>query len=75
MNPMQYIRKHVFRVTQSEMAEIADAGQASVSRWENGSGSPDRDEMERIRMEAFHRGLEWDDRLFFEAPSAEEAAQ
>ena len=72
MNPMQHIRKHVFGVSQSEMAQIAAVGQATVSRWETGAGSPSRNELEKIRAEATRRGLSWDDSWFFEAPEAAE---
>lgn len=73
MNPMLHIRKNVFSVTQAEMAQIAGAGQAAVSRWENDATAPTRVQMERIRSEAMVRGLDWDDGWFFDAPV--EAAQ
>ena len=68
MNPMLHIRKHVFGVPQTEMAEIAAVSQGTVSKWESGSLAPDRNELERIRSEAARRGLSWDDSWFFEAP-------
>jgi transcriptional regulator with XRE-family HTH domain len=73
MNPMFHIRKQVFGLSQTEMAEIAAVSQGTVSKWENGSLTPDRNEMERIRTEALRRGLSWDDSWFFEAPA--EAAE
>lgn len=69
MNPMLHIRKNVFGVPQTEMAEIAAVSQGTVSKWENGSLAPDRNELERIRAEAAARGLTWDDSWFFEAPT------
>ena len=73
MNPMFHIRKNVFAVTQAEMARIAAAGQAAVSRWENGVTFPTAVQLERIRVEARRRGLDWDDSWFFETPAAEAA--
>jgi DNA-binding transcriptional regulator YiaG len=72
MNPMLHIRKNVFGVPQTEMAEIAAVSQGTVSKWENGALVPDRDELDRIRSEAMRRNLEWDDRWFFEVPEAAE---
>jgi predicted transcriptional regulator len=71
MTPLENIRKNLFRVSQSAFGEIAGTTQASVSRWENGELEPGHTEMARIRSEAAERGIEWDDRLFFEAPSNE----
>ena len=73
MNPMLHIRTVVFKITQAEMAQIAGAGQAAVSRWENNATFPTRAQLERIRSEAMTRGLDWDDSWFFEIPA--EAAQ
>jgi transcriptional regulator with XRE-family HTH domain len=70
MNALRHIRKHVFQCTQTEFASLAGVGQASVSRWENGV-EPSRDEMAAIRQAAVDRGLEWDDRWFFESPPSE----
>lgn len=69
MNPMLHIRTVVFGVTQAQMAEIAGAGQAAVSRWENDATAPTRTQLERIRSEAMARGLDWDDSWFFETPA------
>ncbi len=67
MGPMIRIRKEVFKVSQSAMAQIAGVSQPTVSNWETGSaGEPDRESMRRIRAEAVRRGLEWDDAWFFE---------
>lgn len=73
MNAVRHIRKNVFRVTQSEFADLAGVGQASVSRWESGV-APSLDEMQSIRLAAAERGIEWEDSLFFEAPASEAAA-
>lgn len=74
MNTMRHIRTSVFRVTQAEFGRLAGVGQATVSRWEGGV-APSLEEMQAIRKAAFERGIDWDDRLFFEAPeNSEEAA-
>jgi transcriptional regulator with XRE-family HTH domain len=73
MNPLLHIRKNVFAVPQTEMAEIAAVSQGTVSKWENGALAPDRNELERIRSEAARRGLTWDDSWFFETPLQEGA--
>jgi transcriptional regulator with XRE-family HTH domain len=67
MNALRDIRKRVFQCTQTEFASLAGVGQASVSRWENGV-APSLEEMAAIRRAAADRGLEWDDRWFFESP-------
>jgi len=67
MNALRHIRKHVFGLTQTEFASLAHVGQASVSRWENGV-APSLEEMAAIRLAAIDRGIEWDDRWFFELP-------
>lgn len=74
MNPLFYIRKKLFGVSQSAFSEIAETTQATVSRWEAGELEPSRDEMSKIRDEAAKRGLPWNDRLFFEAPAPAESA-
>jgi transcriptional regulator with XRE-family HTH domain len=69
MKPIEHIRKSIFDVSQTAFGEIAGTTQASVSRWEQGIQEPSQSEMERIRSEAALRGIEWDDRWFFEVPS------
>lgn len=71
MSTIKNIRTKVFGVTQAEFAALAGVTQASVSRWENGV-SPSLDEMKAIRSAAESRGVEWDDRFFFETPEAAE---
>lgn len=70
MSPLLAIRKHVFGVSQSEMAEIALTTQATVSRWETGELQPDLAQLDRIRTEAGRRALEWNDVWLFEAAPA-----
>lgn len=73
MKPIEHIRRAVFKITQTEFGQIADTTQASVSRWETGEQEPSQSELSRIRAEAMSRGLDWDDRWFFETPAAREA--
>ncbi len=68
--PLQFIREDLFKATQSEFGEIANATQPTVSRWERGSLEPSRDQMASIRESAIKRGIEWDDSLFFQTPEA-----
>ena len=68
MSAIVHIRKSVFDVSQAQFARIAGTTQGSVSRWERGEQEPGHSEMERIRAEAMRRGLDWDDRWFFEPP-------
>lgn len=68
MTPIEHIRRNVLKATQTEFAAIAGVKQATVSRWEAGEFKPRQGEMEQIRAEALARGLEWDDRWFFDAP-------
>jgi transcriptional regulator with XRE-family HTH domain len=72
MTAIRHIRKAVFNVNQAEFASIAGVAQATVSRWENGV-SLSLDEMKLIREAAITRGLDWDDRWFFEPPLTAEA--
>lgn len=67
MTAIRHIRKMIFNVNQAEFAAIAGVAQATVSRWENGV-SLSLDEMKAIREAAMQRGLNWDDRWFFEGP-------
>lgn len=70
---MLHIRRDIFRVTQAEMAAIAGARQATVSRWESGSLSPDITHLHRIREAAIARALDWNDSCFFIIPQPEAA--
>lgn len=73
--PIEHIRRAVFDVSQTAFAEIAGTTQPSVSRWEQGLQEPDRIEMDRIRQAAHKRGLNWDDRWFFEVPRQKGSAR
>ena len=74
MRAIEHIRRNVFKVTQTAFSAIAGTTQTSVSRWESGDQEPGLEEMASIRREAQRRGLEWDDRLFFESPVAAEGS-
>lgn len=67
---MLFIRRDVFKITQSEMARIAGVTQPTVSNWENGGFEPNRDELARIRQEAAKRRLKWKDGWFFVTPAS-----
>lgn len=62
MSAMKRIRTEMFAITQADMAEIAGASQAVVSRWERADGRawPDLQHIRAIRAEALRRGLAWD---------------
>jgi DNA-binding transcriptional regulator YiaG len=69
MSTIHHIRNNVLKATQAEMAAITGVTQATVSRWEKGIHEPSRNELAMIRDEIIRRGLEWDDSLFFDAPT------
>lgn len=75
MGPIEHIRKVVLRLSQAELAAIAETTQATVSRWEAGQLEPSRVELARIRNEVKARELPWDDCWFFEAPVVAEPAE
>lgn len=68
MRPIAHIRQNIFKLPQSEFAEIAGVKQPTVSRWENGEFEPNRDELGRIRDAARERGFVWNDAWFFDVP-------
>lgn len=74
MNVMHEIRTRVFRISQVEMAKIADVRQSTVSRWENGSAEPGLSELIRIRTEASRRRLKWRDAWFFKKTNQDTGA-
>jgi transcriptional regulator with XRE-family HTH domain len=71
---MLYLRKTVLKVTQSEMARITDASQATVSRWESGELEPDRRQLQAVRDAALAAGADWSDSWLLEAPKTDVAA-
>ena len=71
IRPIRAIRKDVLGVTQKQLADIAGVSQTSVSRWEDGTLSPNASEMSRIRDFARDNGKPWSDTWFFEPPRRE----
>ncbi len=69
-SPIRIIRTHVLGLSQAALAQIAGTTQASVSRWEAGEQHPSHLELSAIRAEIVRRGIDWDDRWFFEAKPA-----
>jgi DNA-binding transcriptional regulator YiaG len=65
--PMKLIRKTILDISQEQMAEITNASQATVSRWETGELEPDRKQMDLIRAAALARDIPWKDEYFFNA--------
>lgn len=49
MSPFKRLRKNVLRVTQQEIAEVAETTQATVSRWEKGELFPDAKQLAAIK--------------------------
>jgi transcriptional regulator with XRE-family HTH domain len=72
MQPMEYIRKNVFQVSQAAFAVVAGVAQPTVWRWEQGISEPHSTELSRIRAAAVCRGLNWDDCWLFETPKTDE---
>jgi transcriptional regulator with XRE-family HTH domain len=74
MNAIQYIRKDVFRLNQTDFAREINVAQSTVSRWESGA-VPDLKGMAAIRDAAIKRGIDWRDDWFFSTPTSQEVAQ
>jgi predicted transcriptional regulator len=74
MSALRFIRKDVLSLSQAELASVADVSQGTVSKWEAGELAPSLAEMSKIRAEAISRGIDWDDRWFFDAPVDEARA-
>lgn len=70
MSTIKYIRKEILKLKQADFAVIANATQASVSRWETGELSPDLTQLASIREAVLAGGHKWKDVWFFEAPKA-----
>jgi transcriptional regulator with XRE-family HTH domain len=71
MTPVEFIRKTVLKLTQSQLAEALDTTQASVSRWETAGRFP-TDIQPKVRELA--RGGMWSDTWFFDVPTDAETA-
>lgn len=71
MYPIRHIRKNIFKLSQTDFAQLAGVTQSAVSNWENG-GSLKSSEMSNIRFAARHLGISWKDEWFFETPEPAE---
>ena len=70
MTPALYIRKHIFQMTQADMAEVLGCVQPTVHRYEINGFFP-VEAQKKVRALAAERGLEWNDSWFFEVPEGE----
>lgn len=73
MNPVKHIRECVFRQTQSQFAVTCGTTQATISRWEDAGRVPSHKQL-AVRDAAKLLELNWDDRWFFQVPTAIEPA-
>ena len=72
MNPVQYIRKIVFHMTQSAFAATLGVTQPSIARWEATGRVPDehQSKVREIGRDICNsRGISWNDAWFFEVPA------
>jgi len=53
---------------------MAQVSQATVSRWENGEGSPSLENIIALRQAAARKGIAWDHEWLFSPPSVEVSA-
>lgn len=68
MGPIEHIRREVLKISQAELARVAETTQPTVSRWERGELEPSRAELAKIRQEITEKNLQWNDSWFFDAP-------
>jgi transcriptional regulator with XRE-family HTH domain len=68
MGPIEHIRREVLKISQAELARVAETTQPTVSRWERGKLEPSRAELAKIRQEITEKNLQWSDSWFFDAP-------
>ena len=66
---LKFMRK-TLGMRATDLASLLGVTPETVSRWETGELEPDREQMDLIRQAALERGLEWNDRWFFETPEA-----
>jgi hypothetical protein len=67
LNPVTYIRRDVFKLSQGAFGALFGKTQASVSRWEKARSIPNEIQP-FVRDAARQQGLNWNDSWFFEAP-------
>ncbi len=71
MNPVRFIRKNIFGMTQQAFADAIGSTQPSVARWEGTGRFPaEHQDIVRLKGKAIcaERGEDWDDSWFFEVP-------
>ncbi|WP_425292027.1 helix-turn-helix domain-containing protein [Brucella anthropi] len=74
MRQIFFLRHKIFKANQAEFARMAQVSQATVSRWENGEGSPSLENIIALRQAAARNGIAWDHEWLFSAPSDEVSA-
>lgn len=71
MNPVKFIRKYVFAMTQQAFSAECGVSQSRISDWESQGRIPtDHQDLIRLKGKAIcaERGEEWSDTWFFEVP-------
>ncbi len=67
MNPVTYIRRTVFKLSQEAFGALFGTTQATVSRWEKAGLIPS-DVQPKVRKAAQDLGINWNDSWFFAVP-------
>jgi transcriptional regulator with XRE-family HTH domain len=67
VNQLKHIRVAVLDMTQAAFADLVGVSQATISRWEQGEGSPTLDHLQLIRAEFFRRRIPWREASLFNA--------
>jgi len=65
VNQLKHIRVAVLDMTQAAFAALVGVSQPTVSRWEQGEGSPTLDQLKFIRDEILSRRIPWRDAWLF----------
>lgn len=68
--PLKFIRKVVFAMTQLDFARANGIANDKISKMESGDRRLTFDDMLKIRTAAIDRSLDWNDSWFFEVPPA-----
>ena len=67
MSPAKHIRKLILRMTQEQLGNALSAAQSTVAYWDKTGRFPSCKQAV-IRQLAKEKGIDWDDRWFFEPP-------
>ncbi len=67
-SPLRWVRRHVFRATQDEIAAIGGVSRPRVSRYETERDPPPFAFLTRLREEALRRGVAFSGDWFFALP-------